>query len=172
MRSWSLVAPVVLLVTTLGCMGKDPYNPGERVGTFQVTAKLVTSSCGDAPNPWEFQVKLSRDPSTLYWVQGGLPVQGSIRPGGAVTMTSKDQRTVRAEDSKRKVVACALSREDILEAKLEDDPLTRLSGTLQYKFAATEGSDCSDQTQANGGEFSTLPCDVQYTLSAQKVAGP
>ena len=43
------------------CFGKDPTNPGVEVGTFHVKASLTASTCGQPPNPWEFDVRINRD---------------------------------------------------------------------------------------------------------------
>src|SRR5215472_19044405 len=66
-----LALPVLAIAS---CSGKDPLNPGTPIGTFRVDGKLVSNACGaaeSAPDPWEFDVKLSRDHGTVYLVQGG-----------------------------------------------------------------------------------------------------
>jgi hypothetical protein len=72
------------------CFGTDPYNPGTALGTFHVVGKLTANTCGasgTAPDPWEFDIKLSRDHGTLYWIQGDAPVQGTLDAHAHTTMT-------------------------------------------------------------------------------------
>jgi hypothetical protein len=169
MRAW-IVAGLVLGCAS--CTGKDPYDPGEPIGTFKVSAKLVANSCGQAPNPWEFDVKINREPGKIYWMQGGLPVEGTVSGDARVRMETSDARTVRKADARRGVAACQLWRDDVFDGKLGPEPLVSFDGTLAYKFHAGDQSDCSDQLTSGGGEYQTLPCEVRYELSAKKVADP
>ncbi|HEX3852604.1 MAG TPA: hypothetical protein VHW01_16665, partial [Polyangiaceae bacterium] len=59
-----------------GCVGhgQDAHEPGDRLGTYHVSGALMNDSCqaavlGDTPN-WAFDVKLSRQDDTLYWLNG------------------------------------------------------------------------------------------------------
>lgn len=172
-KAWTFLA--VGLLSATSCIGKDPYNPGEPVGAFHVTAKLVANSCGQASNPWEFDVRLRHEETTLYWVQGSVPVSGKVDASAHVVLTSTSSDTVRPADTR--AAGCVLTRDDKLDVILSDaasgaavDPATTTSfvGTLAYHFGTTSDSDCSDQTTAGGGEFTTLPCDVRYELTAKR----
>ncbi|AKV02337.1 hypothetical protein AKJ09_09000 [Labilithrix luteola] len=149
-----------LLVSAPSCLGKDPYNPGEPVGAFHVTAKLVSNSCGQASNPWEFDIRLRHEATTLYWVQGSLPVSGTVDASAHAVLRSTGQDVVRAADSH--AAGCTVTREDTLDVVLSDatsglavDPATTSSfaGTLAYHFGTTSDSDCSDQTTASGASI-------------------
>ena len=155
--------------------GKDPYNPGTPLGVYHVTAKSTSNTCGDAnapPNPWTFDVKLSRDTSTstLYWIQGGLPVSGKLDASGHTEMTSSDSRTIHDADPRQQIGFCAMSRTDTLEATLAapdaDGGVDGFTGTLVYQFAATDGSDCSDVVLS--GTYAALPCEIHLDLSAAR----
>jgi hypothetical protein len=162
---------IVALAPAPACSGKDPYNPGTPIGVFHVTGALVGNACAAAdqvPNPWEFDVKLSRDGSTLYWIQGGLPVQGHLDAASHTTMASQTSQQLRAPNPKSGASGCTLTRDDALDATLGSEPVTSFSGALTYTFRATSDSDCSDQLAVNGGGFTNLPCEVSYTLSAAK----
>jgi hypothetical protein len=165
---------LALLALLAACTGKDPYNPGTTIGTFAVTGTLAKNTCSSAPlpNPWDFDVKLSRDGSTLYWIQGGLPVQGHLDGASHTTMTSSDSRDLRAADPQHKIPACTVRRDDTLDATLGPDPVASFNGALGYTFTPTDDSDCSDQLESSGGGFSTFPCEVSYTLSGTKVDRP
>jgi hypothetical protein len=156
-----------------GCSGTDPYRPGESLGAFHVTGKLVSTSCGATPDPWEFDVKLRHESAVLYWVQGDAPVSATVDGQAHATLTATATQTVRAADARSKTAACTLSRSDVVDVVLA--PLTApvssvagatsFKGTLTYRFAPTDGSSCEDQLSDVGGDFATLPCDVKYEVS-------
>lgn len=157
---------------SFACIGKDPYAPGTGIGIFHVTAALDTSSCGDAPNPWEFDIRLRHDHNILYWVQGGEPVGGVLDANATTDLTSTDTEQLRAADAQHHVPACVMSRTDAVHVALagggtttlasDPSPATAFAGTLEYSFAADPSSDCSDQG------YAALPCTVKYTLAAKR----
>ena len=170
------LVPVLLGIAAIcggsGCSGKDPYRPGESIGAFHVTGKLVSTTCGKTPDPWKFDVRLRHERNTLYWVQGDAPISGQVDPSAKAVLKSSDVKTVRAADPKSQRAACAMSRADVLTVVLAPvvAPATDLhgatsfKGTLTYHFDATDGSECDDQLEASGGDFAVLPCDVHYDL--------
>lgn len=165
------IAACVLVVGA--CSGKDPYAPGEPVGTFHVTAKLASSTCGQTPDPWEFDVRLRHDASTLYWVQGGAPVQGAVDASSHAVLTTRDVHVVRDADAKTKTPACIVTRADTLDvvltagggAPVDLSSADAFAGSLTYGFAPDGQSDCTDQV---GTTFATLPCDVRYDVTAAR----
>lgn len=171
----AIVAPLALCVLS-ACTGKDPYNPGESLGTFTVEAKRANASCGEAqtpPDPWKFDVRLSQEGRTLYWIQGGAPVHGTLDANNRTEMKSADARTLREASKGRS--ACVVRREDALEATLTATATaasapnqTKLdvksfSGKLAYRFIPEDGSDCQDMLE--NGTFAELPCEVSFTLA-------
>lgn len=163
------------LLAATSCIGKDPYNPGEPVGAFTVTAKLVANSCGQALNPWVFDIRLRHEESTLYWVQGSAPVSGKVDASAHAILSSTSTDNVRPADTR--AAGCTLTHEDNLDVILSDaasgpaiDPATTTSfvGTLAYHVGTTSDSDCSDQTTASGGSYAALPCDVRYEVTAKR----
>lgn len=174
----ALVAfPVIAAVSALaggsGCSGKDPYRPGESLGAFHVTGKLVSTTCGPTPDPWEFDVRLRHERTTLYWVQGDAPISAQVDAAARAILKATATQTVRAADARSRTAACTMARSDEVDLVLA--PLTApvndvagatsFTGTLTYRFAPTEGSSCEDQLSDSGGDFATLPCDVKYELS-------
>ena len=162
---------------SVGCSGKDPYRPGDSIGVFHVTGKLTATSCGATPDPWEFDVRLRHDLTTLYWVQGDAPVSALLDATAKATLTSSATLTARAATAN--VAGCTMARTDTVElvlapvtapvtttATTEVGSATSFTGSLQYHFAASDGSLCDDQLSDNGGQYAALPCDVQYQLSA------
>lgn len=171
---------LVVLATALicggsGCSGKDPYRPGESIGAFHVTAKLVSTTCGKTPDPWQFDVRLRHEKTTLFWVQGDAPISGIVDATARAVLKAKATQTLRDANPKSLLAACAMQRDDVLDLVLAPiaTPVTNLTdlqlatsfkGTLTYHFAATDGSECDDQLAASGGDFDVLPCDVHYEL--------
>ena len=166
------------LVVSLGfvtsCSGKDPYSPGTKLGTFHVTAKLTQTTCGPTPNPWEFDVKLNHDGSTLYWIQGDAPIQGIVDAAAKTQLKSETTHDVRAADIRTKTAACTIARSDVLDVALAAadaaptaDPaaMATFAGGLAYTFAPTAGSECFDQLTSAGGGFEALPCEVHYEIA-------
>jgi hypothetical protein len=165
---------LAVALISVACGGKDPTNPGVPVGTFHVKASLTSSTCGQPPNPWEFDVRLNRDGSTLYWVQNQLPVAGDVDRLARTKLDAEVQSELRKADEKRKLAACSLVRRDTLEILLATeeqkpavDPADTHSfeGSLRYEFAPTDGSQCEDQLTAAGGGYDALPCVVTYNVA-------
>jgi hypothetical protein len=169
-------APLALLasLTMAACSGKDPYNPGTPIGTFHVTGALAVNQCGDASgavDPWTFDIKLNKDGTTLYWMQGGLPVSGVLDAHLHTSMTSTDTRTIHGADPQHRVPFCGITRDDAVDLTMAAD-LASFTGSLAYTFSPSDGSDCTDQLTTAGGSYATLPCEIHYTLTAVKTAGP
>lgn len=165
----------LVLAAAVGCSGKDALNPGTKLGTFHVSAKLTQTTCGQVPDPWEFDVRLNHEGSTLYWIQGGVPIQGQVDSRASTRLEAEIVQEVRAADAKSKIPACTVARTDVLTVTLADanaqpspDPgqMERFTGALVYTFAPTEGSECADQLTT--GAFAALPCQVSYDLTGDK----
>jgi hypothetical protein len=134
-----------------------------------VTSALSSSSCGDAPNPWVFDVKLASDHNTLYWIQGGVPVSGTMDATSHVSMTASAQQTIYQADPKSNLGACTLTRSDTMALAVTGSPISAFTGTLSYTFAPTADSDCS--LAVGPQAYATLPCTVSYTLTGAETAG-
>lgn len=183
-RDVLVAVPLVLAVAAAltggsGCSGHDPYRPGESVGTFHVTGKLVASSCGATPDPWEFDVKLRHDTTTLYWVQGGAPISAQVDATSRAILKTSVTTTVRPADAKTQTAACAMARSDVVDVVLapkmgtstaakDVGAATSFTGTLGYQFTVVDGSSCDDQLSDMGGDFAALPCTVSYDLTATR----
>src|SRR5688500_2817090 len=65
---------------------EDPKAPGEPLGLYALSGKLTADDCGaeslHAPSEWSFEVKLSRDRGTLYWLNGREAIVGQIDDAG------------------------------------------------------------------------------------------
>lgn len=173
-RTLTASAVLALCAGLAGCTGKDPYNPGESLGTFAVEAKRAKGGCGEAqtpPDPWNFDVRLSQEGRTLFWVQGGAPVHGTLDANNHTAMKSSDSRTLREPTTRPTRAACVVRREDALEATLVATASATKStldvksfrGSLSYRFVPEEGSDCQDMVE--NGSFEALPCEVSFDLN-------
>lgn len=176
-----LLASSVVALSAAACSGKDPYSPGTKLGTFHVTATLKSTSCGATPNPWEFDVRLNHDGPTLFWIQGGVPIEGRVDETARTQLRASIVEEVRPADAKAQRDACSIARTDTLaltlaaaDAAPTNDPslATSFAGSLIYTFAPTRGSDCSDQVTSAGGDFDSLPCEVHYDLTGTFTSPP
>lgn len=176
-RFLSLAVMVLAAAAPAACTGKDPYNPGESLGTFHVSGKLVASSCGTVPDPWEFDVRINHDGTarTIYWLQGGAPIKGEVDTTSRALLESQAVYTYAEPDAKKKLPGCAITRVDALDVVLatsDAKPPTTIaataafSGKLGYSFTPTNDSDCNAALAQDGGDFDALPCEVRYDITA------
>lgn len=164
----------VVAVGLAACTGTDRYNPGERLGTYSVTGKLKSTSCAPSPDPWTFEVKLNRDGDTLHWVQGSVPVSGTLK-ASKVELTTSAVHELRAPDPKRKIPGCWIVRQDTLSMTVTEDPakagaVSSFAGGLTYTFTPTAESDCTDQLATSGGDMQALPCTTAYDLAGARTS--
>jgi hypothetical protein len=147
--------------------------PGTSLGTYNVTGTLGTNTCGSglgAPNPWSFTVQMSEDGTTLYWEQSGDDQLSSpMSSATQVSITSVETANVDGTDAGEG--PCDMTSTTAIDLSLAPGatPAT-FSGTIVYTFAASTGvsttTDCTDQLSASGGMYDTLPCTVNYAISA------
>jgi hypothetical protein len=177
-------ASLALLVMAASACGKDPMNPGEPLGTFHVSATLQATSCGAttaapastddvawAPPSWAFDIRLAQDGSTLYWIQGDVPVSGNIDPTHRATLSTSAIHVLVPPNTPGQA-ACAMERNDAVDLTLAGSPITHLSGALRYAYTPTSDSDCSAMLAAAGGSFQALPCQVVYAITADRTVAP
>lgn len=148
----------------------DSPLPGTMLGTYRVAGQLQTNSCGvSAPAPWTFDAQLSQNGSTLYWswMDGKAPLSGPLTAQSASIRTSQQANvdgTVEAG-----LGPCTMQRDDDVEVTLgSGSPPSSFTGTITYAFSATSGSDCADQLTSSGGSYGTLPCTIQYNVTASR----
>ena len=62
-----------------------------------------------------------------------------------------------------------MERDDNVQVTLgSGSPPSSFTGTVTYAFLATSGSNCSDQLTTAGGQYSTLPCTITYSVKATR----
>ena len=163
----------VLVLLGLGCAdmrGHDGRVPGEPLGTFHVTAALEASSCGPgalgSTPSWEFDVKLSRDGSRLFWLNGAAPVAGHVDPDGR-SFGFETTVTIEVEPARADRPGCLVERVDRAAGTLEatGSEVTGFEGTLEYAYSVASDADCSSLVGVKGG-FAGLPCSLGYAMAA------
>ena len=166
-RSLVLFARSALLAACLSaCAGnRDIREPGEKLGTFVVGGNLVGSSCGKADRAFRYEVRLSREGDRLYWIQGSLPISGTIDSASRVRMVTSTEARVAAPDEASGSPGCTMERTDTLAATLSGQPVKAFAGAIVYRFDVKSG-DCAGQLAAAGGDYATLPCTMTYDVVA------
>jgi hypothetical protein len=145
--------------------------PGTTFGTYAAKATLEGNTCGlgiGAPNPWAFSVLLSQTGTTLYWswMDGSPLLSGPLTSEGQATLTAHQVENVDTRDG-GVMGPCDLQRNDDLALAFgTGSPPPSFEGTVSYTFSTQEGTTCTDQLSASGGEYSQLPCTVSYKVSA------
>jgi hypothetical protein len=145
--------------------------PGTQYGTYKVTGQTETNSCGpglDSPDPWVFNAQLSQDGTTIYWsfIDGNAPLSGALVSDG-VTLTTSTTANVDATDAG--AGPCTMTRADaVVLTFASGSPPPSFTGTITYSFTVPSGSTCTDQLASSGGQYSTLPCTLEYTVTADR----
>lgn len=151
--------------------GVDASIQGTLLGTFAVQGTLVSSTCGPsafgATDRWDFDVKLSRDGSKLYWYTGEDRVEGQIAADGQ-TFAFSTTVTGKVSDAAKGKKGCTLTRADALTGKLAGtgEDIGGFSGNMSYQFGQTADSDCSEAAASEG--VLALPCAMSYSLNAAR----
>ncbi len=149
--------------------------PGTSLGTFSVVGTLGTNSCGSgvgAQNPWDFDIEMSKDGSTLYLAKsdGSSEVSGTL---GGTTATLTSTVTANADATDAGAGACDLTSTTSFTVTLDSSSSPKsFSGSVTYTYSAATGvsstNDCTDQLSSSGGMYDTLPCSVTYSLAGTK----
>lgn len=166
-----------------GCIGRaeDAHEPGDRLGTFHATGKLVGDSCQatvlGVSDDWQFDVKLSRDARTLYWLNGQEAIPGTIASDD-VSFGFQSGVEVVLQAPRGSRPGCVIARRDSASGKLSSRSTTdvrhftaEMSFTYADKNPTQNGSECAGFVGVEGG-FVDLPCQISYSLSADRTALP
>jgi hypothetical protein len=158
------LAPLMLIT----CIA---HEPGTSLGTYAVTGTLKTQTCGASmqtqiEDPWDFNVRLSRSGSILFWLQAAAPaLSGIVDPSGNVTITTTQTYDLRSGDAGP---YCGVVRTDTFKAALGTAAVpTDFAGTITYHYELADNSVCGGLLT---GQFDAVPCDVSYDLKAKRAA--
>jgi len=167
-----------LLFLCGGCVGhaQDAHEPGDRLGTYHASSALTSDTCQAAvlaaSADWQFDVKLSRQESTLYWLNGQEAIPGTIAKNGTTFhFESGVEVTLQAAQGAR--VGCVIERTDSATGELSSkgsDVLT-FTADMRFGYAVKAGSQCSGFIGVEDG-FASLPCQVDYSLTARRTSLP
>jgi hypothetical protein len=150
---------------------EDPRAPGEVLGFYALSGKLTQDDCGaeslNAPAEWSFEVKLSRDRGTLYWLNGREGIVGEIDDAGSFSFETHVDQTLAERRGAAK--GCTMRRSDIAAGALSSGD-NALSMKLSYAFEAIADSDCTEFTTGTDGQPVTLPCAMTYTLKGVRLS--
>lgn|GEM_PF-460119 len=154
---------------------EDVKIPGDPLGSYAMEGKLVQDTCGaellNAPDPWRFEVQLSRQNRDLYWLNGREAIVGDITQNGA-GFSFDTQVKVELGKNANTAAGCVVYRRDRASGSLDfdGDELEGLAGELSFSYAARAGSECIELLGVPGG-VRTLPCELAYSLRGTKRAG-
>jgi hypothetical protein len=161
-----------------GCVGhgQDAHEPGDRLGTFHASGNLTSDTC-QAPllgvtSQWQFDVKLSREADTLYWLNGEEAIPGTIASDGTnFDFQSGVDVTLQAAQGAQP--GCIILRSDTANGVLSSSTTDVSSFTIDMSFgyAAETGTECAGWVGVQGG-FTALPCAVSYSLTGERTALP
>lgn len=174
--SFARSAVAIALLVAGGCASLGSAPSATEIGTFHVTAKRTSDSCGDAsptlPATVEFDVRFLREADTIYWDNGQDMVGGTLTDDHKFSFDTTLTLDMRAQDgSAAGLPPCSIARRDRADGTLSDAS-DAFTGTLTYDFTPTQGSDCSDLLQGATAQFSTLPCSATYDTTAKRTVAP
>ena len=161
-----------------GCVGhaQDAHEPGDRLGTYHASGKLVSDSCQAAvlgvTSDWAFDVKLSRESSTLFWLNGQEAIPGTIaKDGKAFGFQSGVEVTLQAAQGVNP--GCVILRADSASGTLSSSStdVKSFDVDMSFSYAVKSGTQCAGYVGVQDG-FAALPCKVSYSLSATRTALP
>ncbi len=163
---------VAAVVATVSLACSDKPLPGTMLGRFGVVGKVRANSCGSslgAPDPWTFDVELSRSGSTLYWsfMDGRATVTGDLNAASEAKLAYAVAANVDGTDAGGG--ACTMQRGDAIDVTFPTATTpTSFAGSFGSAFSAATGADCTDQLASGGGMYATLPCTVTYDISGTR----
>lgn len=167
-----------IFVLCAGCVGRgqDAHEPGDRLGTYHASGDLQGDTCqasvlGVTPS-WAFDVKLSRQDDTLYWLNGEEAIPGSIASDGkSFDFTSGVEVTLAAAQGVNP--GCIIDRTDAATGKLSSSgtDVKSFTAAMSFVYAAQSGSQCAGFVGVEQG-FAGLPCKVSYHLNGKRTALP
>lgn len=185
MRAHSLLVLVVLAASAC-----QPL-PGDVVGTFQVSMKLVENTCGAGAvhslDGKRYAVELRKEDDEAYWrIPGQTPLGGKYE---APNFTFEYSSIVAKETNDAGTKSCSLVQTELLRGRIDTDPAdasvpeeaqedaaasdaeapveetpSALKAEHTMTISALSGSDCTI-AMAPQGSFEKLPCVLRYELT-------
>ncbi|MFZ5897424.1 MAG: hypothetical protein ACOY0T_40600 [Myxococcota bacterium] len=172
-RAFAFCALVVAAACAPYDPDKDSKIPGDLLGTYAMSGVLKADSCGaellGAPDPWKFEVKLSRFQRDLYWLNGREAIVGDIAADDT-SFQFKTRIDVPLSPAAKGAAGCTVSRYDQADGKLSasGEDVAGLTATLSFRYEAKPGSECLEIIGIPGG-VQQLPCTLSYGLAGARV---
>lgn len=162
-------AAVAVLTMVVGCSGSDM--PGSSLGTYAVTGTTTQNACGpgvNAPEPWAFNVMLSRQGETVFWSWlDHRPMLSSKIDGARLSLSGNTADVVGPSVGDQG--PCSLAREDRVDVTFDAaTPPGAFSGTVSYEFTPVPGTPCDGLLASRGGALAAMPCKVTYTVEGAR----
>jgi hypothetical protein len=148
----------------------DAKTPGDELGTYSVRGELEGDTCQspalDTPQQWDFELKLSRRGSALYWLNGREAIVGDLDGSGAFTF---DTRVVLELDGRRGAApGCTVVRRDSASGTLSDTG-DSFRASLLFSYEARADSSCEYTIDPEAAPPMPLPCSIAYQLRAERL---
>ena len=121
---------------------------------------------------WAFDVKLSRQDDTLYWLNGEEAIPGTIATDGrSFDFQSGVQVTLEAAQGVHP--GCIVDRSDTGNGKLSSSSsdVKSFSIDMSFAYAQESSTQCAGFVGVEGG-FASLPCTVSFAMTAERTALP
>ncbi len=173
----SLNLACVAVALNVGCgeydADKDSQIPGEPLGSYAVKGTVSRDTCGvellGAPDPWTFELRLSRFEEDLYWLNGREAIVGRV--GSDDNFTFDTRLRINLGDSTTTPASCIVWRRDLARGTLHftDDEVSSLDGSLGYHYDTPTAEECLGIIGVYGG-VASLPCDLEYRITGTRVA--
>jgi hypothetical protein len=154
----------------------DAKTPGEPIGRFAMSGALQRDEC-QAPvlgvvDPWNFELRLSRLVSDLYWLNGREAISGELSSNER-SFTFDTRVDIVLSRPRGSRPGCTVTRRDTADGSLRPNAntATEIEAELSFAYDVRDGSDCSDIVGVSGG-FARLPCRVAFELTGDRIADP
>jgi hypothetical protein len=149
----------------------DAHAPGADLGSFNVIATITQNTCGEGAlgeqSPWQFTVRLEKDPGVIYWNNGQAVIPGAILADGVTFSVDSSAVQNMRDPNVVGPLPCSILRTDHAGGTLNaaTDTVTSFTGTLSYTYAPTAGSTCDDLVQSTTPVVAALPCGFTYAMT-------
>jgi hypothetical protein len=146
----------------------DAKTPGHLLGTYALSGPITRDTCGaellGAPDPWSFQVKLSRFEHDLYWLNGREAIVGDIAADGSAFQFST-RVDVNISGAGAGNAGCVVSRFDTASGQLalDGEAVTAVEANLTFEYRPKSNAECLEIIGIPGG-VEQLPCSLTYKL--------
>jgi hypothetical protein len=167
-----------LALSSAGCgpfePGHDSKTPGDLLGTYAISGSIKKDDCGaellGAPDPWQFEVKLSRLGHQLYWLNGREAIVGDIASDG-VSFQFDTRVDVPIGGQAAKASRCVVSRRDRAQGALlqDDEQVLGLTGDLAFEYSSKSDLECLEIIGIPGS-VQALPCSLAYSITGDLTA--